>query len=112
MDNLPRIELIQVAENVAREKSINKEDVLLAMEEAIQRAARSKYGSERDIRALINRNNGAIKIEQFTEIVETIEDETKQMSIIEANRRKLNLNIILTNYPRIFLGCNHKEAIW
>ena len=66
MDNLPRIELIQVAENVAREKSIEKEDVLLAMEEAIQKAARSKYGSERDIRASINRNNGSIKIEQYT----------------------------------------------
>ncbi len=107
MDNLPRIELIQVAENVAREKSINKEDVLLAMEEAIQRAARSKYGSERDIRALINRNNGAIKIEQFTEIVETIEDETKQMSIIEANRRKLNLNVgdyLIQSLPPIDFG--------
>ena len=75
MDNLPRIELIQVAENVAREKSIDKEDVLQAMEEAIQKAARTKYGAERDIRALINRSNGSIKIEQFTEIVETIEDE-------------------------------------
>ena len=57
MENLPRIELLQVAENVAREKSIEKEDVLQAMEEAIQRAARSKYGTERDIRAFINRSN-------------------------------------------------------
>ena len=46
MDNIPRIELIQVAENVAREKKlIDKEDVILAMEDAIQKAARSKYGS-------------------------------------------------------------------
>ena len=93
MDNLPRIELIQVAENVAREKSIDKEDVLQAMEEAIQKAARTKYGAERDIRALINRSNGSIKIEQFTEIVETIEDETNQMTLKEANRRDSNLKI-------------------
>lgn len=93
MDNLPRIELIQVAENVAREKSIDKEDVLQAMEEAIQKAARSKYGSERDIRALINRNNGAIKIEQFTEIVENVEDETNQMTLKEAIRRNPKLEV-------------------
>ena len=49
MENIPRIELIQVAEAVAREKLIDKEDVIVAMEDAIQRAARSKYGLERDI---------------------------------------------------------------
>ena len=93
MDNLPRIELIQVAENVAREKSIEKEDVLLAMEEAIQKAARSKYGSERDIRASINRNNGSIKIEQYTEVVDIVEDESKQMTLKEANRRDSSLGL-------------------
>ena len=46
MENIPRIELIQVAETVAREKLIDKEDVILAMEDAIQKAARSKYGLE------------------------------------------------------------------
>ena len=58
----------------------------------IQKAARSKYGTERDIRAKINRNNGSIKIEQFTEIVDKVEDESTQMSISEANRRDENLN--------------------
>ena len=57
MENIPRMELIQVAENVAREKLIEKEDVILAMEDAIQKAARSKYGLERDIRANINRTS-------------------------------------------------------
>ncbi len=93
MDNLPRIELIQVAENVAREKLIDKEDVLLAMEEAIQKAARSRYGTERDIRATINRNNGSIKIEQFTEVVEVIENESTQMTLKEAERRDENLKL-------------------
>ena len=79
MENIPRIELIQVAEAVAREKLIDKEEVILAMEDAIQRAARSRYGLERDIRATVNRNNGAISIEQYTQVVQEVEDESTQM---------------------------------
>ena len=93
MENIPRIELIQVAETVAREKLIDKEDVILAMEDAIQKAARSKYGLERDIRAIINRNNGAISIEQYTHVVENVEDEATQMSLEEALRRDQSLKI-------------------
>ena len=93
MENIPRIELIQVAETVAREKLIDKEDVILAMEEAIQKAARSKYGLERDIRAIIDRNNGAISIEQYTYVVEEVEDEATQMSLKEAHRRDISLKI-------------------
>jgi len=93
MENIPRIELIQVAETVAREKLIDKEDVILAMEDAIQKAARSKYGLERDIRATINRNNGAISIEQYTHVVDEVEDESTQMSLEEALRRDQSLKI-------------------
>ena len=93
MENIPRIEIIQVAETVAREKLIDKEDVILAMEDAIQKAARSKYGLERDIRATINRNNGAISIEQYTYVVEEVEDESTQMSLKEALRRDQSLKI-------------------
>ncbi len=93
MESIPRIELIQVAETVAREKLIDKEDVILAMEDAIQKAARYKYGLERDIRATINRNNGAITIEQYTHVVEVVEDESTQMSIAEALRRDKTLKV-------------------
>ena len=93
MENITRIELIQVAEAVAREKLIDKEDVILAMEDAIQRAARSKYGLERDIRATVNRNNGAISIEQYTQVVQEVEDESTQMSLEEALRRDKSLKI-------------------
>ena len=93
MENIPRIELIQVAETVAREKLIDKEDVIIAMEDAIQKAARSKYGLERDIRATINRNNGAISIEQYTQVVQEVEDESTQMSLEEALRRDQSLKI-------------------
>ena len=60
--SIPRLELLQVAEAVSREKSIDKEEVITAMEEAIEKAARSKYGLERDIRANIDRKNGSINI--------------------------------------------------
>ncbi len=91
--SIPRLELIQVAEAVSREKSIDKEEVILAMEEAIQKAARSKYGLERDIRANIDRKNGSIDISQFTEIVEIIENELTQMTLQESERKNLNLTI-------------------
>ena len=84
---------IQVAETVAREKLIDKEDVILAMEDAIQKAARSKYGLERDISASIDRNNGSISIEQYTYVVEEVEDESTQMSLKEALRRDQSLKI-------------------
>ena len=75
LKSIPRLELIQVAEAVSREKSIEKEEVILALEEAIQKAARSKYGLERDIRANLDRKNGSIEIAQFTEVVEKIDNE-------------------------------------
>ena len=91
--SIPRLELIQVAEAVSREKSIEKEEVIVAMEEAIEKAARSKYGLERDIRANIDRKNGSINIAQFIEVVENVENESTQMTLKESIRRKLNLEI-------------------
>ena len=91
--SIPRLELLQVAEAVSREKSIDKEEVITAMEEAIEKAARSKYGLERDIRANIDRKNGSINIAQFTEVVEIVENESTQMTYKESQRRNLNVEI-------------------
>jgi len=57
-----RHELLQVADAVAREKSIERDEVLEAMEQAIQKAGRAKYGHEHDIRAVIDRKTGEIKL--------------------------------------------------
>ena len=57
-----RLELLQVADAVARDKVIDRELVLEAMEEAFQKAARSRYGAEHDLRAHIDRNTGEIKL--------------------------------------------------
>jgi len=78
--SIPGLELIQVADVVAREKSIEREEVMLAMEEAIQKAGRAKYGLDRDIRAMIDRKTGSIKLERWIEVVEEVEDDATQMS--------------------------------
>lgn len=83
---LPRPELLQMAELVARDKGIEKEDVLTAMEQAIQRAGRSKYGAEYDIRAHIDRRTGEISLARYVEIVEEAEDEATQISLNDARR--------------------------
>ncbi|MEE8222907.1 MAG: NusA N-terminal domain-containing protein, partial [Alphaproteobacteria bacterium] len=83
---LARPELIQVADAVAREKAIDREEVLTAMEQAIQKAGRSRYGQERDIRAEIDRATGEITLARYTEAVEEVEDEFTQISL-EAARQ-------------------------
>jgi N utilization substance protein A len=83
---LARPELIQVADAVAREKAIDREEVLTAMEQAIQKAGRSRYGQEHDIRATIHRSTGEITLARYTEAVEEVEDEFTQISIDEARK--------------------------
>jgi transcription termination/antitermination protein NusA len=79
-----RPELLQVADTVARDKGIDRDEVLEAMEQAIQKAGRSKYGQEYDIRAEIDRNNGEIRLLRFREVAEPIENEATQIALAEA----------------------------
>jgi N utilization substance protein A len=89
MESFPtRLELVQVADAVAREKGIEREEVLLAMEMAIQKAGRSKYGHEHDIRALIDRQSGDIKLTRHRTVVETVENEATQLTLAQAQRVK------------------------
>src|SRR5881394_118614 len=81
-----RPELLQVADTVARDKGIDKDEVLDAMEQAIQKAGRSKYGLEYDIRAEIDRRNGEIRLLRFREVVDTVENEATQMPLVAAQR--------------------------
>ena len=94
-------ELIQVADIVAREKSIEREEVLTAMEEAIQKAGRSRYGIDRDIRASIDRNSGMITLERFTEIVENAEDlEDEATQIIFSAAQEINPDLKIGEFIR------------
>src|ERR1700688_2928161 len=81
-----RPELLQVADTVARDKGIDKDEVLEAMEQAIQKAGRSKYGQEYDIRAEIDRRSGEIRLLRFREVVETVENEATHMPLAAAKR--------------------------
>ncbi len=78
-------ELLLVAETVAREKAIEKDQVLEAMEQAIQKAGRSKYGYEHDIRATIDRKTGEITLMRYREVVEEIENPFTQLTFAEAH---------------------------
>jgi N utilization substance protein A len=86
-----RPELLQVAETVARDKNIDRDEVLEAMEQAIQKAGRSKYGHDHDIRAHIDRSSGEITLARFREVVETIENEATQITVDAARNRGLQL---------------------
>ena len=76
--------MLAVAEIVAREKNIESSHVLEAMEQAIQRAGRSKYGMEHDIRAHIDRKSGEVKLARYIEVVEEIENAMTQMTPAQA----------------------------
>src|SRR6201997_5691577 len=81
-----RPELLQVADTVARDKGIDRDEVLDAMEQAIQKAGRSKYGQEYDIRAEIDRNSGEIRLLRFREVADVIENEATQIPLTDAQR--------------------------
>ncbi len=86
-----RPELLNVADTVARDKGIERDEVLDAMEQAIQKAGRSKYGHEHDIRAHIDRRSGEIKLARYTEVLanaEEIENEFTQLDLESARRIK------------------------
>ena len=102
-----RPELLQVAETVARDKAIDRDEVLEAMEQAIQKAGRSKYGHEHDIRVSIDRATGEISLARYLEVVEEIENEATQISLAAAQARKPDAEIgefLVDSLPPIDFG--------
>ena len=83
-----RVEILQVADTVAREKNIEKELVIQAIEQAIQKAGRSKYGHEHDIRCHIDRKSGETQLKLYRTIVEPdqIENEVSQITVEQAKK--------------------------
>ncbi len=82
-----RAELLAIADAVAREKSIDRAIVIEAMEDAIQRAARARYGAENDIRAKIDPKSGETRLWRVLEVVEEPEDFFKQISLKDALKK-------------------------
>jgi len=103
-----REEMLQVANNVAQEKNIDQDSVYSAMEQALEKSARVKYGNERDIRVNIDRNTGDINLKSFLTVVESYSDEqAKEILLVDAQKIKSNISIgefITKDLPPIDLG--------
>ncbi len=82
--SLDKLELLRIVEAVANEKSIDKEIVLESMENAIAKAALTKFGHDNNIEVSIDRNTGEIKIKKVLEIVEIVEDSSRQIILSDA----------------------------
>src|SRR5256885_1089875 len=82
-----RLELLQIADAVARDKSIDKAVVLGAMEEAMQRAAKARYGSETEIRVDIDPKTGETHVSRYLHVVELVENDKTEISMEEARAR-------------------------
>ena len=82
-----KLELLQIADAVAREKAIDRKIVLGAMEDAIAKAARSRYGSETEVRAENDPKSGELHLSRHMLVVEAVENPAMQISLEEARRR-------------------------
>ncbi|KAA9015862.1 transcription termination factor NusA [Sphingobium limneticum] len=102
-----RAELIAIANSVASEKMIDKAIVIEAMEDAIQRAARARYGAENDIRAKLDPDSGDLRLWRVVEVVEVVEDYFKQVDLKQGQKLKKDAvvgDFIVDPLPAIDLG--------
>ena len=81
-----RLELLQIADAVAREKSIDRRIVITAMEDAIAKAARSRYGSETEVHADIDSKTGELRLARHMVVVEAVENPSNQISVDDARK--------------------------
>ena len=82
-----RLELLQIADATAREKSIPREVVLAAIEDSLQKAARSRYGQETEVRAEINPKTGEIRFSRLMLVVDLVENDATQITLNDARRK-------------------------
>jgi N utilization substance protein A len=102
-----KLELVQIADAVAREKGIDIEIVLAAMADAIQKAAKARYGAENDIRVEINPKTGETRLLRAVEVVELVENDDTQISLAIAQRENPDAQIgdeIIDELPPVEFG--------
>ncbi len=102
-----RLELLQIADAVAREKSIDKALVIDAMEDAIQRAAKLRYGQENEIRAKINPETGDIQLQRLLVVSEHVENDSTEISLADAKHKQADAelgDLIAEELPPIDFG--------
>src|ERR1700733_5909724 len=101
------MELLHVADAVSREKGIERDEVLVAMEQAIQKAGRAKYGYENDIRAEIDRKTGEVRLQRYLQVADPVENEATQITLKAARKSKSDVQVgdfIVDDLPPIDLG--------
>ena len=102
-----KLELVQIADAVAREKGIDIEIVLSAMADAIQKAAKARYGAENDIRVEINPKTGETRLLRAVAVVELVENDDTQISLAIAQRENPEAQIgdeIIDELPPVEFG--------
>lgn len=102
-----KAELLAIANAVASEKMIDKSIVVEAMEEAIQKAARARYGAENDIRAKLDLQTGDLRLWRVVEVVEEVEDYFKQVDVKQAEKLEKGSKVgdfIVDPLPAVDLG--------
>jgi len=82
-----RLELLQIADAVAREKSIDRMIVIQSMQDAIEKAAKTRYGAETDVRAEINPRTGELRLWRLLEVIENVEEPARQISLKDAQAK-------------------------
>ncbi len=113
-----RLEILQIADAVAREKSIDRKIVIEAMEEAMQKAAKSRYGTDHDIRCNIDPRTGEAKLSRVVTVVELVENPDAQISLPDAQARNTEAKLgdaFVEQLPALDVGRvaaqNAKQAI-
>ena len=104
-----KLELLRIVEAVATEKSIDREIILSSMESAIEKAAKTKFGLDNNIRATIDRESGDISLHKVLKIVETPINLNTEISLEHAieKEKKENVKIgdeIFEQLPQVDLG--------
>src|SRR5574338_1142690 len=102
-----KAELLAIADAVAREKLIDKGIVIEAMEDAIQKSARNRYGAENDIRAKLDPMTGDLRLWRVVEVVEEVEDYFKQVDLKQAQKLEKGAKLgdfIVDPLPPVELG--------
>jgi N utilization substance protein A len=100
-------ELMQVADVVSREKAVDKNIVIEALQEAIARSAKARYGNEYDIRVKIYPKTGEIDIFRYREIVEEVDNSAMQISLSDAKEHDATLELgafLIDNLPPVEIG--------
>ena len=109
-----KAELLAIADSVAKEKLIDREIVIEALEDAIQRSAKMRYGSEMEIRAKIDTQSGETRLWRVVEVVELVDDLYKQVNVESAEKLQPGAKIgdyIVDPLPPIEFGRIDRKSV-